>query len=409
MYVNENEQREIKRLKHERRRTVLLTLLITVLTILVGGVVARAQAAQNYDRAYHNLQSAVKSSADMASLSADDVVAGEKLIVSSDSVATTKHHQKSGARVTDTALNLLKSIRTDAEAELKESDSTVSQWSVRSILTGWLDAQALQNKAAQFNARSRQLAVYTDAVSDSHQRKLLSDARSALNSTILSVETLAQNTTLSSDTRSKLAQEALVARRVSSSSSVSTVEAARKELDDLVNSVNDEISRNNQDILDIEAAVRTVKTTADSSGSYVNSAVKIIHAGGLSEVWGLSAMRGACAITAEQQRSWMAAYCESTPTQVYINSTLGAETTKDSYFADAMRHEVAHHLIHRRCGTTEPASIGDSANAESVASSYAVLYLGANAATLNRATDSRYYMNQASDDAAARIHAGQCS
>lgn len=408
MNVN-SEERDLKRVRRERRRTVLLTLLITVITILVGGVVARARAARNYDVARQNLQAEIKGSAEMANLTADDVVAGEKVIVSSDSVATTKHHQKSGTRVTDTALNLLKSIRSDAEAEIKESGDETTRWSVRSILAGWIDAQALQNKAAQFAVRAHQLAIYNDAVSDSHQRKLLADARSALNSTILSVESLAQNTTLSSDTRTRLAQAALAARAASNSSSVSTVESTRKELDDLVNSVNDEISRSNQEVLGIETAVRAIKTTVDSSGSYVDSALKIIHAGGLSEVWGLSAMRGACAITAEQQRSWLAAYCEATPTRVYINNTLGADTTKDSYFADAMRHEVAHHLIHRRCGTTEPASIGDSANAESVASSYAVLYLGANAATLNRATDSRYYMNQASDDAAARIHAGQCS
>ena len=119
-------------------------------------------------------------------------------------------------------------------------------------------------------------------------------------------------------------------------------------------------------------------------------------------------MRGACSITGEQASSWLAAFCSATPNYIYINNTLGSDVTSDAYFADAMRHEIAHYLIYRRCGTSEPASIGSGANAESTASSYAVLYLGANAKTLNRAMDSRYHMNTASDEAAARIHAGQC-
>ena len=176
----------------------------------------------------------------------------------------------------------------------------------------------------------------------------------------------------------------------------------------LTDEVNDQLLAANQELLDIETAVSNIATYASADGSYIDSAMDILSAAKLQPVWGLEKMRGACSITGEQASSWLAAFCSATPNYIYINNTLGSDVTSDAYFADAMRHEIAHYLIYRRCGTSEPASIGSGANAESTASSYAVLYLGANAKTLNRAMDSRYHMNTASDEAAARIHAGQC-
>lgn len=391
-----------KRARRGRALNVALTLVICGGIFLAVGLGIRIADGKQYEAAYSALKSAVSSSESLVALTVDDV---------SDSGASVTLSSSTGDRVitASESLSALKSSYEVAQKDLKANSASAGQISVKSFLSSWIDSHALERKTKAFRSETGQLRLYTRLVSRAHQRKLLADAKSALSSTILSVESLSRNTTLSDETRTSLAQAALSARRVSTGDDVNTIEATRKELDDAVNKVNDEITRNNQEILQIESAVRAIKSTADASGSYASSAVSIIRAGGLNEVWGLNQMNGACAITSEQQRSWLAAYCEATPSRVYINNALSGDTVNDSYFADAMRHEVAHHLIHRRCGTTSPASIGSGANAESVASSYAVLYLGANASTLNRAVDSRYYMNQASDDAAARIHAGQCS
>ena len=241
-----------------------------------------------------------------------------------------------------------------------------------------------------------------------NQIKLLSDARSALNSTMLSAQALSQNQSLSSEVRSQLSRAVSLATNVLETNDLDDIQDARDQLDDIIDEVNDQLLAANQELLDIEAAVSNIATYATDDGSYVDSALRILSAANLEPVWGLDRMRGACSITNEQASSWLAAFCSATPNYIYINNTLGSDVMNDAYFADAMRHEIAHYLIYRRCGTSDPASIGDQANAESTASSYAVLYLGANAKTLNRATDSRYHMNTASDEAAARIHAGQC-
>ena len=230
----------------------------------------------------------------------------------------------------------------------------------------------------------------------------------ALRSTILSAKRLAGSQWMRAETRTKLNQTIANASTYLESTNVASIGQARRQMDSLIDQINQLISATNAELLQIEERLRATPTVADGNGNYAQSATNIVNAAGLKVVWGLEQMRGYCAITEQNIASWMAAFCTGAPGNVYINSRMSARASFDRYFADAMRHEVGHYLIFRRCGTTEPASIGNQANAESTASSYAVLYLGANANTLNRATDARYHMDELSDQAAARIHAGQC-
>lgn len=271
--------------------------------------------------------------------------------------------------------------------------------------------QAIADLASSYNLLSELGYRIDDGGADvelANEIKLLADAKSALSSTLLSAQTLSQNRVVSASVRTQLNRAISLASGILETGDLDDIESARDQLDDIIQQVNDALSAENEAIIDIEEAVSQIATYVGSDGSYTESAVQILSAAGLEPVWGLERMRGACQISNEQLSSWLAAFCSATPGKVYINTNLGTDVTNDAYFADAMRHEIAHYLIYRRCGTSDPPSIGNQANAESVASSYAVLYLGANAKTLNRALDSRYHMDQASDEAAARIHAGQC-
>lgn len=266
----------------------------------------------------------------------------------------------------------------------------------------------IDQKSDQLAEYLTQLKSSTSVIATAMHNKELSDAKSALESTLLSAKTLSNNQSINSSTRSQLIRAVAVAQSVMQSDDLSNIVSVRKQMDDIVSQLNESISNTNIELAQLEEKVKSVKSTPDKNGSYITSAQNILASANLSPVWGLSNMSGACSITPQQAASWIAAFCTATPHQVYINNGLGLDTTNDIYFADAMRHEIGHYMIYRRCGSVEPASIGVGANAESTASSYAVLYLGANANTLNRAGDSRYHMNQASDNAAARIHAGQC-
>lgn len=76
----------------------------------------------------------------------------------------------------------------------------------------------------------------------------------------------------------------------------------------------------------------------------------------------------------------------------------------DPYFVDAARHELAHAMIHRICGTPAPSTL---AQTEAVTNSYATHYFGAT--QLHRvAAPELYGMSTQSDADADAIHAGQC-
>ena len=367
---------------------------LLAMVLVVGGaflighfsLVSTCQSGlEAYNQQVEDLRELLDDSQDLLDITTDDVLDTDKSIV-----------------------NDFQSAYKQAQEELKKQPDENQCASGRSNdeLT-----QAIADLASSYNLLSELGYRIDDGGADvelANEIKLLADAKSALSSTLLSAQTLSQNRVVSASVRTQLNRAISLASGILETGDLDDIESARDQLDDIIQQVNDALSAENEAIIDIEEAVSQIATYVGSDGSYTESAVQILSAAGLEPVWGLEQMRGACQISNEQLSSWLAAFCSATPGKVYINTNLGADVTNDAYFADAMRHEIAHYLIYRRCGTSDPPSIGNQANAESVASSYAVLYLGANAKTLNRALDSRYHMDQASDEAAARIHAGQC-
>ena len=381
--------------RHSRRRvisTVIISLLVACVSVggalLIGHqrlVATCSETMKSYQQQAEQLQQLLDDNADALDITTDDVLDENKSVVNDFQTAYKQAEEELANAPSD-----------DQCVSGQNSDGLRSATAELASATLTLSDLYYQ---VDNGAENVQLA---------NQIKLLADARSALNSTMLSAQALSQNQSLSSEVRTQLSRAVSLASNVMETNDLDDIQDARDQLDEIIDEVNDQLLAANQELLDIEAAVSNIATYASADGSYIDSAMDILSAAKLQPVWGLEKMRGACSITGEQASSWLAAFCSATPNYIYINNTLGSDVTSDAYFADAMRHEIAHYLIYRRCGTSEPASIGSGANAESTASSYAVLYLGANAKTLNRAMDSRYHMNTASDEAAARIHAGQC-
>ena len=382
--------------QHHSRRRVISAVIISLLVacVSVGGallighqrlVATCSETMKSYQQQAEQLQQLLDDNADALDITTDDVLDENKSVVNDFQTAYKQAEEELANAPSD-----------DQCASGQNSDGLKSATAELASATLTLSDLYYQ---VDNGAENVQLA---------NQIKLLADARSALNSTMLSAQALSRNQSLSSKVRTQLSRAVSLASNVMETNDLDDIQDARDQLDEIIDEVNDQLLAANQELLDIEAAVSNIATYASADGSYIDSAMDILSAAKLQPVWGLEKMRGACSITGEQASSWLAAFCSATPNYIYINNILGSDVTSDAYFADAMRHEIAHYLIYRRCGTSEPASIGSGANAESTASSYAVLYLGANAKTLNRAMDSRYHMNTASDEAAARIHAGQC-
>lgn len=380
--------------KHPVRNFLIVFISILILWAIIQIALigfAQRRVCENgvdeYSQAKDSLQDLVDETEPLLDITTDDVLDEDKSIV-----------------------NGFQTYYKQAQKALEQADvSQYSQW-CNSL---WFSNT--QNSSTKISPSPTELQIIYNKLDHASKwvklasdEKELSDAKSALSSTVLSAQALSRNSSLSASVRTQLNRAVSMATSILDSGDVDEIKEARDQLDDIIETVNSSILSINQELLDIEAAVSAIASQSDANGDYTSSGLSVLHAANLQEVWGLERMRGACSITAEQASSWLAAFCSGTPGYIYISTTLPATTTHDAYFADAMRHEVAHYLIYRRCGTPEPASIGDQANAESTASSYAVLYLGANPNILNRAADSRYHMNQASDDAAARIHAGQC-
>lgn len=385
-----------KQHRQTRRRIVLgavstlaVAILSTVAVLAIGHfslVSTCERSAETYQQQLTQLQKLVDDNRQTAKITTDEV--------DSDSVALVNDFQSSYKQA--------KGLLADAGIDDDQCRSNHRNAELTQTISD------LTNRLNKLSRLVDRISTGGVDVTAANHTKQLSDAKTALRSTILSVQSLSQNQSLSATTRTQLNQAVATASGLLGSDDLDDIVSARRQMDDIVDQVNNALSSTNAALLDIEKKVSAVPSQASSDGSYTAAAVKIINTAGLKEVWGLGNMRGACSITNEQAASWIAAFCSATPNNVYINNQLGSTVMGDTYFADAMRHEVAHYLIYRRCGTSEPASIGSQANAESTASSYAVLYLGANPNTLNRAGDDRYHMNQASDEAAARIHAGQC-
>lgn len=97
-----------------------------------------------------------------------------------------------------------------------------------------------------------------------------------------------------------------------------------------------------------------------------------------------------------------AVYCPATPDTVYINgnATDFEKNVNNGAIMDTVKHELAHRAIYFKTGSTDPFDDGG----EAVASSYAVLYLGASRASLDSNRPHEYLMSPLSDLKAVIIH-----
>lgn len=386
--------------RQSKKRSIALPLVITLASAVVVAVLCLWYSHSNLVSSCEDLVTAQAEQIDkLKQLLADNK---DKLEISTDDV---RSDDKS-------TVNLFQARYKQAEEEIDrieleaDSEQCSSQKRIKELKLATIE---LEYSIADLDNMYTTTQQYAQAVSEANELKLLDDAKSALDSVSSATQTLSRNQSLSAKVRTQLNRAVLLAQSVADTDDIEDINEARTQLESILSEVNDSLNNANAELLDIEKKVAAIKSAPNSEGSYADSAMNILSAANLQPVWGLERMRYAnCNISNEQVNSWLAGFCTGSPQTVYISTTLSDSTMNDAYFADAMRHEIAHYLIYRRCGTPEPTSIGSSANSESTASSYAVLYLGANANTLNRAADSRYHMTRASDEAAVRIHAGQC-
>jgi hypothetical protein len=103
-------------------------------------------------------------------------------------------------------------------------------------------------------------------------------------------------------------------------------------------------------------------------------------------------------------------FCGYEPYVIHLNRESGIMPYHlyEAGFVDTVKHELGHHIIFQRCGTTEVD--GPGIEEEGITNSYAVMYLEADReeAARNVVGFPQYATSVDTDAAAARIHAGSC-
>ncbi|GAA1565835.1 hypothetical protein [Leucobacter aridicollis] len=158
------------------------------------------------------------------------------------------------------------------------------------------------------------------------------------------------------------------------------------------------------EIVATEKRITGTPAAQDSSGSYRPAVEKLISDAGF-HVRRTTTEAAACGD--QPIRGAAAAFVCPGSDDVWI--VTGTIPDDDLYLDAAVRHELAHQMIFKRCGTPDPAEAGNQS--EAVTSSYAVLYLGADRAELARPgeVDPAYAMTPESDAAARAIHDQGCA
>jgi hypothetical protein len=157
----------------------------------------------------------------------------------------------------------------------------------------------------------------------------------------------------------------------------------------------------------------TYEMHLDARGSYVASGQEIAHAFGAELVWSdfdTPDPTTRCTRNTEKLVKPVAWYCVREPYLVRLNRTSSTMPALlySPEFVDTVKHELAHLIIHQRCGLSKPAE--ESAEVEGVTDSYAVLFLGANGDVLGapRVDSPEYAMTAQTDEVATWIHSGVC-
>lgn len=173
------------------------------------------------------------------------------------------------------------------------------------------------------------------------------------------------------------------------------------------------INGNNRQYIDDETLrlERTISSTRIRGERSSDEAEKIAGILGVEIVYGLDNLPDSCVTSmSTQSQNIVALMCTADMTKMYVNVEHANGNPIDSpSFIDYVKHELAHKRIFEQCGTMMPEI--SKKNYESVTSSYAVKYLGANYGNLQESSKkfSEYAMNSQSDKIAEQIHdQGRC-
>lgn len=162
---------------------------------------------------------------------------------------------------------------------------------------------------------------------------------------------------------------------------------------------------------DIESKVAAFTPYTDENGTYLQAAADIAAIMGLRLNYDFDSVKNYCDVSNTNLTEAMAVYCSKTPNQIYVNTNHQAYSSevKSTSFISDIRHEMAHHAIDSRCGSTQPSIVADKNKVEAVTSSYAVMFLGASRDDLSNANDlDAYRMTSDTDNEANLIHANSC-
>ncbi|RYQ31944.1 hypothetical protein PG2019B_0465 [Bifidobacterium pseudolongum subsp. globosum] len=162
---------------------------------------------------------------------------------------------------------------------------------------------------------------------------------------------------------------------------------------------------------DWEQKIKAVPIAMGSDGTYLAAGEQLIASVGLSPTYDFKSVYDHCSgSTRLADETTLGAFCSATPNLIYINQNSRNWTydVTGSYYPNAVKHELAHAMIYRICGTTAPALRVDH---EALTNSYATLYFGAERDVLNSGAQNApwYTMTDASDTAAQLVHDGHCS
>lgn len=162
---------------------------------------------------------------------------------------------------------------------------------------------------------------------------------------------------------------------------------------------------------DIESKVAAFTPYTDENGTYLQAAADIAAIMGLRLNYDFDSVKNYCDVSNTNLTEAMAVYCSKTPNQIYVNTNHQSYSyeVKSTRFISDIRHEMAHHAIDSKCGSTQPSIVIDKNKIEAVTSSYAVMFLGASRDDLSNANDlDAYRMTSDTDNEANMIHANSC-
>lgn len=158
-----------------------------------------------------------------------------------------------------------------------------------------------------------------------------------------------------------------------------------------------------------EEKIKAVPIGLGADGTYLQTGEALVQSVGLTATYDYQSVFDHCTRGRLSNEQTLAAYCSATQNMIYINqgSSNFANDVRDSYYPNAVKHELAHAMIHRICGSTAP-PVG--VDVEALTNSYTVLYFGGDYDHLQSGAQNApwYQMTDASHEAAKAVHNGQC-